>query len=515
MTAAGKGIGRGFAGEKPPRHAAVAVGESAPDKGGRRRDEQRGDVPPPVAAIRRWRGYRGSAVPGSRRWRFGIHPDEARGARRIAESNRSFMSVVYNVFRHAMTITDALQFVALFLLLAASGFCSSSETALFSLNPIDLRRLAGRNPALAARVRALLTEPTGLLSTVLILNTAVNIAASALAFRMALRWAPRHAESVTIPVMTALLLLFGEYGPKRAALLFTIPLTRLYTPALSILVPLLRPIRAALQAITRRFERHFRAAGKTLTGEELRTVIDLSGEAGLVDAEELAMVKAIIDLERMTAADVMTPRVELRGYDLNAGEEGLPKAALDAPVRYLVLYRGSPDEVEGFLDVRRYLLDPERRRSNALLPPYYVPETIPLNRLLAQFQRDRARVALVVDEYGGTAGVVTRGDILEEITGEVYGELSRPRPIFQEAGPHRWLVDPGFSLDDLNRKLRLNLCAEGADRLSGWIAHQLGRLPAPNDRVVAQGVRVTVLKMERARVTLAQIEKIPETEERS
>ncbi len=414
-----------------------------------------------------------------------------------------------------MTIPDALQVAALFLLLVVSGFCSSSETAFFSLNPIDLRRLAERNPALGARVRALLAEPTGLLSTVLILNTVVNIAASALAYQIALRWIPRHAETVTIPVMTALLLLFGEYGPKRAALLFTIPLTRLYAPILSFLVPLLRPLRVALQAITRRFERHFRATGKTLTGEELRTVIDLSGEEGIVDAEELAMVKAIIDLERMKASDVMTPRVELQGYDLAKGEEGLTAAAIEAPVRYLVLYRGSPDEAEGFLDVRRYLLDPERRLANALLPPYYVPETIPLNRLLAQFQRDHTRVALAVDEYGGTAGVVTRGDILEEITGDVYGELSRPRPVFQEAGPHRWLVDPGFSLDDLNRKLRLDLSAEGADRLAGWIAHQLGRLPAPNDAVVAQGVRVTVLKMEKARVTLAQIEKIPETEERS
>jgi len=412
-----------------------------------------------------------------------------------------------------MTAQPALPWVILALLLAASGFCSSSETVFFSLNPIDIRRLGERQPALARRLRALLAEPTSLLSTVLILNTIVNIAATTLAYRIAVGISREHAEQFTIPIMTVALLIFGEYGPKRAALLFTAPLARAYAPILAVLIPATRPARGALEWITRRFERYFRAGSRTLSGEELRTVIELSGEEGVMDAEELAMVKAIIDLERRKAADVMTPRVNLRALDLDDPPAALREAALDAPVKYLLLYRGNLDNVEGFLDVRKFLLDPEQRIENARIPPQFVPEAAPLNRLLAQFQRDRTRVAVVVDEYGGTAGVITRGDILEEITGDVYGELSRPRPVFQEAGPHRWIVDPTFSLDDLNRKLRLNLDAPGADRLSGWIAHFLGRLPEPNESVEAQGVRVTALKTEKARVTLAQIEKLAGREE--
>jgi CBS domain containing-hemolysin-like protein len=116
-------------------------------------------------------------------------------------------------------------------------------------------------------------------------------------------------------------------------------------------------------------------------------------------------------------------------------------------------------------------------------------------------------LAVVVDEYGGTSGVITRGDILERIAGEVYHELSRPRPVFQEAGPGRWLVDAGFSLTDVNRRLGLDLSAEGADRLAGWAAYHAGHLPAPNEVVEAQGCRVTVLKTDRNRITLAQVEK--------
>jgi putative hemolysin len=204
----------------------------------------------------------------------------------------------------------------------------------------------------------------------------------------------------------------------------------------------------------------------------------------------------------------MTPRVDVMGLDLDALPENLGERLLEVPYKCLLLYRGDMDHVEGFLDVRKFLLDPTPRIESARLPPFFVPETAPLNRLLADFQRHRVRAAVVVDEYGGTAGLVTRGDILEEITGDIYDELGRPRPLFQEAGPHRWLVDPTLSLDDLNRRLRLDLEAEGADRLAGWIAHHLGRLPEEGDVVETQGVRVTVLKAEKARLLLAQIEKV-------
>ena len=142
------------------------------------------------------------------------------------------------------------------------------------------------------------------------------------------------------------------------------------------------------------------------------------------------------------------------------------------------------------------------------MPPTFVPESVPLNRLLVRFQKDKIRIAIVVDEYGGVAGVVTRGDILEEITGDIYNELSKPRPIFQSAGPYAWLVDANISLEEINRKLRLDLDAETSDRLAGWITERLGAVPKQDDVVEAQGVRVRVMQTIRLRVTLAHIEKL-------
>ena len=407
-----------------------------------------------------------------------------------------------------MTATLIAQVGALVVLLIVSGFCSSSETVFFSLDPLKIRRINQERPGLGDRIHRLLGRPTRLLSTILILNTGVNFVASALSYRIAARFSPTHAEAISIAGITLLLLVFGEYGPKHFGLLFTRQMATAYCFLMPPLITLLAPLRWGLEKITRTFEHLFRPASGSLSNEEFATVVDISSQEGIIDAEEFSMIKAIIEMEKMRASDVMTPRVDLIGLDLEDDSATYPERVRKARRRYLLLYRGRLDEVEGFLDARRFLLDPAHGVEAARMPPYFVPESLPLNRLLAQFQRERRRMAVVVDEYGGTSGVITRGDILERVAGEVYHELSRPRPVFQEAGPGRWLVDAGYSLADINRRLDLNLVAEGADRLAGWAAYHAGHLLAANEVVEAQGCRVTVLQTDRNRMTLAQIERL-------
>jgi CBS domain containing-hemolysin-like protein len=126
-----------------------------------------------------------------------------------------------------------------------------------------------------------------------------------------------------------------------------------------------------------------------------------------------------------------------------------------------------------------------------------------------RFQKDKIHIAIVVDEYGGVAGLVTRGDILEEITGDIYNELSKPRPVFQSVGLNAWLMDANISLEEVNRKLHLELEAESSDRLAGWITERLGSVPRQNDVVSDQGIRVRVMQTIRLRVTLVHVEKLP------
>ncbi len=409
-------------------------------------------------------------------------------------------------------MTPLAEVAALVALLAGSAFCSSAETLFFSLDAIRLRRVARSYPRIDAALRELTSRPTRLLSTVLILNTLVNIAAAAVFYRIMRRVRPDAAETASILVMTGLLLVFGEFGPKRLALRFGPVLAPAYVRAMRGATALAAPLRRLLERITAAFEPVLRPRGGGLSGEEFRSVVEIGGETGIIDAEELSLIKAIISLESMVAADAMTPRVDLKGIDLADDPASQVRVARASRRHFLPLYRDSLDNVEGFLDVRRYLLDPAHSIAAATIPPFFVPENIRLNRLLAQFQAEGRRVALVVDEFGGTSGMITRGDIIERITGEIYQEMSRPRPIFQEAGPNRWLVDASFSLGDLNRKLGLELSAEGADRLAGWLAAHAGHIPRPNEIVEAQGVRVTVRKVERHRATLAHIERLTGTD---
>ena len=409
-----------------------------------------------------------------------------------------------------MTFVQAQEILALLALILASAFFSSAETIFFSLNPMQVRRLTQHRPATGALVHHILATPTRLLSTILIGNTVVNVAIAAVGFALAEQYAPAHGEAVAIPVITLLLILFGEAAPKRLGLRHAEHLAPLYAPILRVLMVVSAPVRVVLERLTRALEPLFRPHGRTLSEEEFQTVLDISGEEGILNADELAMIKSVIMLDDLQASDVMTPRVDLIGLDLEEDPATFAERARASRRNFLLLYRGQMDSVEGFLDVRRFLLDPEHRVEAARLPGYFVPESTSLNRLLTQFQAEQRRIAVVVDEYGGVAGVITRGDILEEITGEIYQELNKPRPLFQAAGPQRWLVDANFSLEELNRKLGLHLEAEGVDRLAGWIAHQEGHVPEKDDVVTGQGVRVTVLQTLRLRVTIAQIEKLPE-----
>jgi len=403
-----------------------------------------------------------------------------------------------------------LQSSSILLLLVCSGFCSSSEVALFSLNPLHLRRLTQSHPKAAQRIHHLLNPPTRLLSTILIANTLVNVLIAIIGFALMERLFPGRGEWVTIVAVTLILLIFGEVGPKRIAMLWPQQLAVLFSAPLTAIMTALTPFRSGLEKMTGLFRNAFQPRGRTLSEDEFETVVELSGERGLLQDSERQMVKAIMRLEDLRASDVMTPRVDLIGEDLHDRDADLLKTALNARTRQIVLYRDTIDQIEGLLDTRRFLLDPGHRVQAARFPPFYVPEACKLDQLLARFLRERRRAAIVVDEYGGTAGLVTRGDILEEIIGEIDDEHTAQKRWFDEAGPGRWFVDGQASLEDIHINLGLDLESEDGDRLAGWITGQLERLPKPGDIVVAQGCRAVVQKMRKNRITQVLLERLPE-----
>jgi len=400
------------------------------------------------------------------------------------------------------------QCVVLVLLLLCSAFFSSSETALFSLSSLQVGRLRRRHPKAAARIEEMLNHPTRLLSTILIGNTLVNVASASLGFAILKTLHVEHAEAVAIPAMTVLLLIFGEVAPKRLAMTRAADLATLYSRFLMFLIRIMKPFRFALEQTAALFAKDLHITDKTLTEDEFLTVVEVGEEEGVLDEEERTMVDGIIRLEETQASDVMTPRVDLIGIDLTDSPEEQEAVARSCRYRYLPLYRETLDAIEGFLDVPRFLLSEGHDLSIAMTRPRFVPETAPLNTLLTTFQKENCRVAVVSDEFGGTAGLITRGDILEEIAADVDNEYGEEALTIQQVNETCWLVDGSVSLEDINYELDMDLEADGADRIAGWVAAEAERIPRLGEVVEAQGCRATVQTVRRQRIMLVMLEKL-------
>ncbi len=408
-----------------------------------------------------------------------------------------------------------IQCIVLILLLLCSAFFSSSETCLFSLNSLQINRLRQQHAKAAARVEKMLNHPTRLLSTILIGNTVVNVASASLGFAILQSLDVEHAEAIAIPAMTMLLLLFGEVAPKRIAMARAPELAGLYSKVLIFLIRIMKPLRYALEWTAAIFAKDLHVTSKTLTEDEFLTVVEVGEEEGVLDEEERTMVDGIIRLEETQASDVMTPRVDLIGIDLTEPPDLQEAIARKSHYRYLPLYRETLDAIEGFLDVPRFLLSEGHDLSIATTSPHFVPETAPLDTLLTMFQKENCRVAVVSDEYGGTAGVITRGDILEEIAEDVDNEYGEEADPIQQLSETSWLVDGGVSLEDINYELDMDLEADGADRIAGWVAAEAERIPRMGETVEAQGCRATVQAVRRQRILLVMLEKVktPDQEE--
>lgn len=397
--------------------------------------------------------------------------------------------------------------VALVLLLAASAFFSGAETALFSLDALQLRSLRDRGGA-AARIAALMAAPQRLLSTILIGNTLVNVVIASLAYSLvrSIPAAAPFASLISIAGATTILLLFGEIAPKRIAIRMPLRIAKAAAAPICVCHAAFAPVRAIMEALPARIAPFLEQERRSLSDDELVTAFDFSNERGILDAYERRLASGIMQLSSMTAADVMTPRVDFSGIDLDEPPESYPALIRSTSFRQLPVFENSPDSISAFLDVRRYLLDPEHDFDEALEKPVFVPETATLDDILVTMQRARRHAVCVIDEYGGVAGLVTRGDILEVLAGPLPDqEDAPPRDPIEKTGDFTWRIDGDTSLELINQELDTELEAEGADRLSGWISAQAGRFLRAGESVTAQGVTVEVLRHRKLRILEAAL----------
>jgi CBS domain containing-hemolysin-like protein len=292
---------------------------------------------------------------------------------------------------------------------------SSSETVLFSLSPLQVRKIGESNPVIGARINEWLGNPSKVLSAILAGNTLVNFAIASLGFRLFLVWMPECASWMSALVFTLLLLLFGEICPKQYALRYAERLAPVCVRTLMVFMALLKPFVVLMTAGSGMFRNLLSRERRALSDDEFKVVVEAAAAAGVLDNEEVSMVRGVMRLPDLYAINEMTPRVRLEGIEESLSEPEKRRMLQETDFPYLPAYIKDFDHITGFVDVKAALAHPDAPLSDFLSPPLRVEEHDGLDDLLVLFVKTGKRIALVEDRWGGTAGVITRGDILELI----------------------------------------------------------------------------------------------------
>lgn len=405
----------------------------------------------------------------------------------------------------------SLLFLALILLLVVSAFFSGSETGLMAINRYRLRHLARSGHRAAIRVSKLLRRPDRLIGLILLGNNFVNILASSLATIIAIQLVGDAGIPIAALILTLVLLIFSEVTPKTLAALhperFAFPASLVLTPLLKVLYPVVAGVNVVANLILKPLGvRSDDSGDQALSPAELRTVVLEAG--GMIPVRHRNMLLSILDLEAVTVEDIMVPRNEIEGLDLEDDWSEILGEIKRSQYTRLLVYRDTIEHVVGFLHMRS-VLGPLSRQSEfdreqlerLIEPPYYVPEGTPLQTQLFNFQKEQKRIGLVVDEYGDLQGLVTLEDILEEIVGEFTTDplaLARKHIRARSDGGH--LVDGSITVRSLNRSLGLSLPTDGPKTLNGLIMEYLETIPEPGTTLMLEDHPVEIVKISGNRV---------------
>lgn len=384
----------------------------------------------------------------------------------------------------------------LILLLILHAFFSGTETALFSLHKIERRRLAERHPALAPWVMDHLQNPRRTLVTILIGNLLVNTLATAIVALVALQLWGAAAMGIAVAVFTLLLVFFGEILPKTLAVRANEPFALAVAIPLRFFSALVFPVRRLTRLVTDWIVALLIPERKEhpdqISIDELRTLVKIGEEEGVLDRQERRMIQKLFELGERPARAVMTPRVEIRALDVDDAPEKHEAMIRKYHFTHFPVYRESMDNILGVISVQAYMLGPRRDLASLYQQPLFVPETKRVDELYAQMLQKKQSFAICVDEYGGTAGVVTLEDILEEIFGEYYDEYAVVENPIRPFGHHEFLVEAKIPLADFNEYFSSNLKAREATTLGGWILEKLGHVPEKGQVVKTPSFEVRV-----------------------
>ncbi|MCI9228266.1 MAG: HlyC/CorC family transporter [Dorea sp.] len=412
-----------------------------------------------------------------------------------------------------MDSSDVTQLIILFVLLMLSAFFSSAETALTTVNRIRLRTLAEEGSKRAETVLAITDDSGKMLSAILIGNNIVNLSAASLTTTLAYSFGGSMV-AIASGILTVLILLFGEITPKTMATIHSERMSLIYAPVISIFMKIMTPVIFIINGLSIGVLFLLRvdpnAKNNTMTENELRTIVDVSHEDGVIESDERQMINNVFDLGDARAKDVMVPRVHVTFADIDSTYEELIEIFREDKYTRLPVFKDTTDNVVGTINMKDLLLYDNTNGfhiRDILREAYFTYEYKSISELLVEMRQASFNIAIVLDEYGETAGLITLEDILEEIVGEIHDEYDENEEDFiQEIDEREYIVEGSTNLDDLNDRLELDLRSEEYDSLGGFIIERLDRLPEEGDRIDTEdGIHMVVEKLDKNRIELVHL----------
>lgn len=408
-----------------------------------------------------------------------------------------------------MDTAAALQFLVLIILVLLSAFFSSAETALTTANKIKMKALSDEGDKKAKAVLAATEDSGKMLSAILIGNNIVNLSAASLVTTIALDLWGSAAVAVASGALTVIILIFGEITPKTLATIHADKIARAYAGTILFLMKLLTPVIFIINKLAGFVLMLMRvdssAKAPAMTEHELRTIVDVSHEDGVIESEERQMIYNVFDFGDSLAKDIMVPRVDMVFLDVNSTYEEILEVFRREKFTRLPVYEGSTDNVVGVLNVKDLLgCDTSHGFDlhTILREPYFTYEYKNTSELMMEMRKDSINFTIVLDEYGATAGLITLEDLLEEIVGEIRDEYDKDEEeLIREIGEREYIVEGSLKLDDLNNALSLSLDSEDYDSVGGYVIERLDHLPRAGEFIVDDnGIRMVVDSVQKNRI---------------
>lgn len=409
--------------------------------------------------------------------------------------------------------SNTVSLIIIVVCIVMSAYFSATETAFSALNHIRLKNMADKGDSRAALVLKLSENYDNLLSTILIGNNIVNIALTSLATVLFVKWlGGDRGASVATLVTTVVVLIFGEVSPKSIAKESPEKMAMFSAPFLRILIFVLTPFNYLFGQWKKLLSTIFKASGERgITDEELLTIVEEAEQEGGIDEQESTLIRSAIEFMDLETIDIYTPRVDIVALSLDTEKDEIARTFLDTGFSRLPVYDEDIDHIVGIInqkDFHNFIFHTERPLDTIIRPALFITANMKIGTLLKKLQAGKSHIAIILDEFGGTEGLVTMEDIVEELVGEIWDEHDKIVHEFEKISEEEYIVSGSANIDKLFEELDIDMEVEFTT-VSGWIMDVLERVPEEGDNFVYGNLEITVIKMSDRRISQVRLRRLP------